>query len=183
MLNFLFTNLLDHKTVSFDKRQLLLSWADQQSMPITSVRRSWPMQILKGSYMWWKNYWKWPMCHKNNWHTLDQLDSEKWNKYLYAPGMQFGSILLMTLWPWSWPECLKYPIYTLLPLGDMCFLYTSCLYCWRHLFALCVSCLDHDEKKENWNIHGKRVYISSTCLMWFFKEEKIRSHKTGGRRI
>ena len=21
--------------------------------------------------MWWKNYWKWPMCHKNNWHTLD----------------------------------------------------------------------------------------------------------------
>ena len=24
-------------------------------------------------YMWWKNYWKWPMCHENNLHTLNFL--------------------------------------------------------------------------------------------------------------
>ena len=47
-----------------------------QSMPITSVRRSWPMLInsdlwkVPYRYMWWYNYWKWPMHHKNNWHTL-----------------------------------------------------------------------------------------------------------------
>ena len=43
-------------------------------MQITSVRRSWPMQIIldqwKVPYMWWLNCWKWPMCHKNYWHTL-----------------------------------------------------------------------------------------------------------------
>ena len=34
------------------------------------VRRSWPMQILKGSlYVMKELYWKWLMCHKN-WHTL-----------------------------------------------------------------------------------------------------------------
>ena len=45
-------------------------------MPITLVRQSWPMQInldlwnVPYMYMWWWNYWKWPMCHNNNWHTL-----------------------------------------------------------------------------------------------------------------
>ena len=46
-----------------------------QSMPITSVRRSWPMQIKsdlwKVPFMGWWNYWKWPKCHKNNWYALN----------------------------------------------------------------------------------------------------------------
>ena len=36
-------------------------------------------------YMWWKNYWKWPMCHKNNWHTLN------WSKFAKPSWVKFES--------------------------------------------------------------------------------------------
>ena len=53
-----------------------------QPMPIISVCRSWPMQInsdlWKVPYMWWQNYRKWPMCHKNNWHTLFLVSNIKY---------------------------------------------------------------------------------------------------------
>ena len=52
---------------------LYYKYKHHQSMPITSVCRSWPMQSLRVPYMWWYNYWKWPMCHKNNWHTLHHI--------------------------------------------------------------------------------------------------------------
>ena len=40
-------------------------------------------------YMWWKNYWKWPMCHKNNWHTLPEASN------------LVGRKSLMSRWPLS----------------------------------------------------------------------------------
>ena len=82
---------------------------DWQSMPITSIRRSWPMQfnsdLWKVPYMWAYNNWKWPMCHKNNWYTLDWIWTILLGSFVIFPKL----VQYFTFQDWNSPPPFCFP--------------------------------------------------------------------------